>query len=149
MASRRTNRGRRADDESRPEKRHSPGFKRFPSLIGWIYWLLYSEYSRLELFTQQTPREYAQTTWKTCFHDRLTIRRFWWKQNRKSVRNDHVYGCIGFPFRFQRNIFFPLHTENRLHSPPLFLYFIFAGTVAEPCLGNLETRGECNSDILI
>ena len=68
---------------------------------------------------------------KTCFHDRLTIRRFWWKQNRKSVRNDHVYGCIGFPFRFQpsfqRNIFFfsffSLH-EKSLTPPVISLFYL-------------------------
>lgn len=96
------------------KKRHSELSKRFH--IGWIYIYIYipggsfiREYSQLELFTQEGSTGVRANNEKTCFHDRLTIRRFGGKENRMSVRNGHVYGCMGFPFpfTFERNIPFP------------------------------------------
>lgn len=111
------------------KKRHSELSKRFH--IGWIYIYRGLLYSRVFATWIIYPR---RLHWSTCKQREDVFPRsthdptFRWKENRMSVRNGHVYGCMGFPFPLHAvtssEIFLSLR-ENPSYSSLFLLRFRF------------------------
>lgn len=110
------------------KKRHSELSKRFH--IGWIYIYRGLLYSWVFATWIIYPR---RLHWSTCKQREDVFPRsthdptFRWKENRMSVRNGHVYGCMGFPFPLHAvtssEIFLSLREKS-------FLFFIISPSVS-------------------
>lgn len=67
----------------------------------------------LNYLPKKAPLEYVQTTREDVFPRSTHDPTFRWKENRMSVRNGHVYGCMGFPFPLRAT------TSGKGNIPPV------------------------------